>query len=414
MADSLLNRIGNTLRTAGSGIGDILAAGGNAYAPPDMNLTRNQQMGLLGSRLGDMMVGPRGERTNNTPAFLDNIRRENELSRRRGVMDSPEIQGLLGNVADPTLNALLTEQVASGDVSGALSGLFSYNREQEAKQAMIEAARLSGLDPATLTALQGMDAASIQEFLESERTRMTEDRDRRFTQGSAIRDDFMAETEGFRERQDKYLQIRNFSENPTAAGDIAMVFAYMKLLDPNSVVRESEYATAAEAGSLIDRATLGTYNRLVAGERLTPTQRADFANAAKTLYRDALDGYFNTRESAVGRADNFGLNFDLDVDQGDLQAISITELDQTPEYSASDFEVPELTEEEKLSQAYNMVQRNAGMAIQVQEALEQGDDLGLINLGYNNAEATEFIQTFLKNAELAYPDLDLSDFEVLR
>ena len=43
MVDSLLDRIGNTLRTAGSGIGDILAAGGQAYAPPDMNLTRNHQ-----------------------------------------------------------------------------------------------------------------------------------------------------------------------------------------------------------------------------------------------------------------------------------------------------------------------------------------------------------------------------------
>ena len=74
MADGLLDRIGRTLRTAGSGIGDILAAGGQAYAPPDMNLTRNQQMGLLGSRLGDMMVGPRGERTNNTPTYLQDIR----------------------------------------------------------------------------------------------------------------------------------------------------------------------------------------------------------------------------------------------------------------------------------------------------------------------------------------------------
>ena len=74
MADGLLDRIGRTLRTAGSGIGDILAAGGQAYAPPDMNLTRNQQMGLLGARLGDMMVGPRGEMTNNTPTYLQDIR----------------------------------------------------------------------------------------------------------------------------------------------------------------------------------------------------------------------------------------------------------------------------------------------------------------------------------------------------
>ena len=413
MADGLLDRIGRTLRTAGSGIGDILAAGGQAYAPPDMDLTRNQQMGLLGSRLGDMMVGPRGEMTNNTPAYLDNIRRENELARRRGVMDSPQIQGLLSTVNNPTLGALLQEQVASGDVSGALTGLFNYEREEEAKQAMITAARLSGLDPATLAALEGMDSASIAEFMESERTRMTQDQERRFNQGSAIRDDFMAETEGFRERQDKYQQIRNFSENPSAAGDIAMVFAYMKLLDPNSVVREGEYATAAEAGSIIDRATRGTYNRLVAGERLTPSQRADFANAAKSLYQDALEGYFNTRESAVAKASNFGLDFDRDVEQGDLQAISLRDLQQIPNYTASDFEIPDLSPEEAQAQAADMVRRNVGLAIKVQEALEQGDDLGLIDLGYSPVEAKDFIDTFTKNAEIAFPDMDLSNFEVI-
>ena len=409
----LLDRIASTLGNAGSGISNILSAAGNAYAPPDMDLTRNQQMGLLGSRLGDMMVGPRGEMTNNTPAYLDNIRRENELARRRGVMDSPQIQGLLSNVNNPTLGALLQEQVASGDVSGALTGLFNYEREEEAKQAMITAARLSGLDPATLAALEGMDSASIAEFMESERTRMTQDQERRFNQGSAIRDDFMAETEGFRERQDKYQQIRNFSENPSAAGDIAMVFAYMKLLDPNSVVREGEYATAAEAGSIIDRATRGTYNRLVAGERLTPSQRADFANAAKSLYQDALEGYFNTRESAVAKASNFGLDFDRDVEQGDLQAISLRDLQQIPNYTASDFEIPDLSPEEAQAQAADMVRRNVGLAIKVQEALEQGDDLGLIDLGYSPVEAKDFIDTFTKNAEIAFPDMDLSNFEVI-
>ena len=70
----LLDRITSTLGNAGSGIGNILSAAGNAYAPQDMNLTRNQQMGLLGSRLGDMMVGPRGERTNNTPTYLQDLR----------------------------------------------------------------------------------------------------------------------------------------------------------------------------------------------------------------------------------------------------------------------------------------------------------------------------------------------------
>ena len=113
MVDSLLDRIGNTLRTAGSGIGDILAAGGQAYAPPDLDLTRNQQMGLLGSRLGDMMVGPRGERTNNTPAYLDNLRRDNELARRNQSRDQivQDVRALITNqTITPTVGAAIIEQ----------------------------------------------------------------------------------------------------------------------------------------------------------------------------------------------------------------------------------------------------------------------------------------------------------------
>ena len=77
----LMDRIGNALQgvgrgvgAVGSGIGNMLAAGGNAYAPQDLNLNRNQQMGLLSNVVGDMTIGPRGERQSNTPGYLSDIR----------------------------------------------------------------------------------------------------------------------------------------------------------------------------------------------------------------------------------------------------------------------------------------------------------------------------------------------------
>ena len=69
-----LKGVGRGVGAVGSGIGNMLAAGGNAYAPQDMNLNRNQQIGLLSNVLGDMTIGPRGQRQNNTPGYLDNIR----------------------------------------------------------------------------------------------------------------------------------------------------------------------------------------------------------------------------------------------------------------------------------------------------------------------------------------------------
>ena len=401
----LLGRIGRTLGNLNTGIGNMLSAAGNVYAPPDMNLSQQQKIGLLGSVLGDMSVGPRGERSNNTPDFLNNIRATNELARQRQVMNSPQIQGLLSNVGDPALNALLQEQVASGDVTGGLNNLFNYNRAEEAKRSMIDAARLQGIDPATLQALEGMDAAGIQEYLDDLQTREAAGLQRRFTMGSDIKDDFTAATEGFRERADKYQQIQAFADDPSAAGDIAMVFAYMKLLDPGSVVRESEYATAQQAGSIIDRATVGQYNRLIAGERLTPTQRADFANKSKVLYEQALSGYENILASETQRATNFGLEFDRDVIPGLELAVSRADLDLIEEYTEEDFDVPELSEEQITLQAKTMVDRQTGRARSVQEAIDSGDDLALVELGFNRQEATEFLEIYFTNARLAYPDM---------
>ena len=401
----LLGRIGRTLGNLNTGIGNMLSAAGNVYAPPDMNLSQQQKIGLLGSVLGDMSVGPRGERSNNTPDFLNNIRATNELARQRQVMNSPQIQGLLSNVGDPALNALLQEQVASGDVTGGLNNLFNYNRAEEAKRSMIDAARLQGIDPATLQALEGMDAAGIQEYLDDLQTRVAAGLQRRFTMGSDIKDDFTAATEGFRERADKYQQIQAFADDPSAAGDIAMVFAYMKLLDPGSVVRESEYATAQQAGSIIDRATVGQYNRLIAGERLTPTQRADFANKSKVLYEQALSGYENILASETQRATNFGLEFDRDVIPGLELAVSRADLDLIEEYTEEDFDVPELSEEQITLQAKTMVDRQTGRARSVQEAIDSGDDLALVELGFNRQEATEFLEIYFTNARLAYPDM---------
>ena len=401
----LLGRIGRTLGNLNTGIGNMLSAAGNVYAPPDMNLSQQQKIGLLGSVLGDMSVGPRGERSNNTPDFLNNIRATNELARQRQVMNSPQIQGLLSNVGDPALNALLQEQVASGDVTGGLNNLFNYNRAEEAKRSMIDAARLQGIDPATLQALEGMDAAGIQEYLDDLQTREAAGLQRRFTMGSDIKDDFTAATEGFRERAHKYQQIQAFADDPSAAGDIAMVFAYMKLLDPGSVVRETEYATAQQAGSIIDRATVGQYNRLIAGERLTPTQRADFANKSKVLYEQALSGYENILASETQRATNFGLEFDRDVIPGLELAVSRADLDLIEEYTEEDFDVPELSEEQITLQAKTMVDRQTGRARSVQEAIDSGDDLALVELGFNRQEATEFLEIYFTNARLAYPDM---------
>lgn len=70
---------------------------------------------------------------------------------------------------------------------------------------------------------------------------------------------------------------------PSAAGDISLVFSYMKLLDPGSVVREGEQALARNAAGVPERIRT-LYNNVLEGESLSPNQRRDFAKRAVDLY----------------------------------------------------------------------------------------------------------------------------------
>lgn len=79
----------------------------------------------------------------------------------------------------------------------------------------------------------------------------------------------------------------------TAQDDIALVFSYMKMLDPGSVVREGEYAQAQSATG-VPAQILNTYNKLLTGERLNPEQRQNMARSAIGVYKSQRD-IFNER-----------------------------------------------------------------------------------------------------------------------
>ena len=74
------------------------------------------------------------------------------------------------------------------------------------------------------------------------------------------------------------------TENPNGRmgfNDVAMIFAFMKSLDPTSVVRESEYATAANAGVGVPEKIWKAYNRALNGEILLPQLRREIIRAAR-------------------------------------------------------------------------------------------------------------------------------------
>lgn len=76
--------------------------------------------------------------------------------------------------------------------------------------------------------------------------------------------------------------IEEAAAHPSAAGDLSLIFAFMKVLDPGSTVREGEFANAQNAGSVPNR-VVALYNRVMSGERLSEAQRADFLAQSRGL-----------------------------------------------------------------------------------------------------------------------------------
>lgn len=79
--------------------------------------------------------------------------------------------------------------------------------------------------------------------------------------------------------------LKEVNSGPAA---IAMVFKFMKALDPTSVVREGEFTTA-EGSSGVPEKLSNYFNKLLSGERLGPEQINEFITTSKQLANSAID-----------------------------------------------------------------------------------------------------------------------------
>lgn len=126
-----------------------------------------------------------------------------------------------------------------------------------------------------------------------------------------LRGDFRSEPvyKAHQEMHSAYAQIKQSLNQASPAGDLAGATKIMKLLDPGSVVRESELGMAMAASGLLDR--VQNYAGMVLnGTKLTPTQRADFRKLADALYSESTGQYNSKRAEYEGIAKRNGLSVD--------------------------------------------------------------------------------------------------------
>lgn len=148
------------------------------------------------------------------------------------------------------------------------------------QSAMLEAAKIGDLS--LLADLEAMQSSYEVEKMQS----MAKDE-------SALREEYMKDAKNYTSMRDAYGRLKATATG-TAAGDLSLIFAYMKILDPTSVVRESEFANAANSGSAWNRVG-ALWNKVRTGARLTDAQRKNFMAEAENLYKAQI-GIHETRK----------------------------------------------------------------------------------------------------------------------
>lgn len=151
---------------------------------------------------------------------------------------------------------------------------------------------------------KGLKMAQIHKLMQETKTGNV---DAKSKLESTLRDDFSKASGQFADVAQSYQRIEDSLTDPSAAGDLALIFNFMKMLDPGSTVREGEFANAQNAGG-IDSRMRAMYNKIISGERLDPKMRGDFSRRSSLLYK-GQEKLHSQRENEYRRiATNSGID----------------------------------------------------------------------------------------------------------
>ena len=118
-----------------------------------------------------------------------------------------------------------------------------------------------------------------------------------FKDVQALRKEFVAMSKDFIQVRNSWARIQDLDPNSaTGADDATLVFSFMKMLDPTSVVREGEQATARNSAG-VPESIRGIYNNLIGGGQLSPAARTQMKQSAQRVFQKAeqiQEGVTNT------------------------------------------------------------------------------------------------------------------------
>jgi hypothetical protein len=124
-----------------------------------------------------------------------------------------------------------------------------------------------------------------------------------------LADDYRTQSKGWQETATAIGKAKKALEtaDTNAASALAAGTAFMKLLDPNSVVRESELGMALNASGWFDRAA-NVAQTLKSGRVMTPQQKKNLSDAADALFQEAAATQRQIDSAYTKRATDYGVN----------------------------------------------------------------------------------------------------------
>ena len=238
-----------------------------------------------------------------------------EAAARRDLAARPKTgaaDSLAGNLYEADMRAKLMSEREAG--VGARAGAEDERlKAKAAEDVRLKEAQLAQGDKALSARIaQGDKGLAIRESLAKKKLAATGGGAKAaatgFKNSATLRKEFdsLPEVKQFKEVSTAYDKIQRAAKRPSAAGDLSLIFGYMKMLDPGSTVREGEFANAQNAGGVGDR-IVAQYNRIKDGERLSESQRADFLRQAEELYSAQGANYASAADRYRGLAKKSGI-----------------------------------------------------------------------------------------------------------
>lgn len=227
------------------------------------------------------------------------------LFSEEGLEVYAEVNDRLKKLSDEANEAQFTirelrSQKASGNITAKNLKLLSDAEKAEASafKEQVE----SGLSSENISSTTGIPVEQI-EAVKSKQEEFSPEEENKLL--NSLRDQYRKDVGKEIDILDSYDRIKLTEE--TAQGDVALIFSFMRMLDPNSTVREGEFATAENTTGWPQRIR-NLYNKALQGKLLDPEQRKGFIAQADVYAEDAIKKVNFARDSVKAEAERFGLN----------------------------------------------------------------------------------------------------------